>query len=143
MREAAKEYGWDLQYGNIALLWRAGCIIRSVFLDKIKAAYERNPDLSNLLLDDFFKEKIEKAQDAWRNVVATAVSHGLAVPAISTALNYFNGYRSAELPANMIQAQRDYFGAHTYERKDQPRGKYFHTNWTGKGGNTSSTNYVV
>ena len=143
MREAAKEYGWDLQYGNIALLWRAGCIIRSVFLDKIKAAYDRNPDLSNLLLDDFFKEKIEKAQDAWRNVVATAVSHGLAVPAISTALNYFNGYRSAELPANMIQAQRDYFGAHTYERKDQPRGKYFHTNWTGKGGNTSSTNYVV
>jgi 6-phosphogluconate dehydrogenase len=143
MREAAKEYGWDLQYGNIALLWRAGCIIRSVFLDKIKAAYDRNPDLSNLLLDDFFKEKIEKAQDAWRNVVATAISHGLAVPAISTALNYFNGYRSAELPANMIQAQRDYFGAHTYERKNQPRGKYFHTNWTGKGGNTSSTNYVV
>ena len=143
LREAAKEYGWDLNYGGIALLWRGGCIIRSVFLGKIKEAFDHNPGLTNLLLDPFFKEKVEAAQEGWRKVVATALVNGVPVPAFTTALNYFDGYRSARLPANMLQAQRDYFGAHTYERTDRPRGQFFHTNWTGRGGDTSSSTYSV
>jgi len=143
MREAAKEYGWELNYGGIALLWRGGCIIRSVFLGKIKEAYDSNPELPNLLLDPFFKEKVEAAQEGWRKVVATALVNGIPVPAFTTALNYFDGYRSERLPANMLQAQRDYFGAHTYERVDKPRGEFFHTNWTGRGGDTSSSTYTV
>ena len=143
MREAAKEYGWELNYGGIALLWRGGCIIRSVFLSKIKDAFDKNPSLPNLLLDPFFKEKVEAAQVGWRKVVATALVNGIPVPAFTTALNYFDGYRSERLPANMLQAQRDYFGAHTYERVDRPRGEFFHTNWTGRGGDTSSSTYEV
>jgi len=143
MREAAKEYGWELNYGGIALLWRGGCIIRSVFLSKIKNAFDQNSSLPNLLLDPFFKEKVEASQEGWRKVVATALVNGIPVPAFTTALNYFDGYRSERLPANMLQAQRDYFGAHTYERVDKPRGEFFHTNWTGRGGDTSSTTYEV
>ena len=143
LREAAKEYGWKLNYGGIALLWRGGCIIRSVFLGKIKEAFDQNPALPNLLLDPFFKEKVEAAQEGWRKVVATALINGIPVPAFTTALNYFDGYRSERLPANMLQAQRDYFGAHTYERVDKPRGEFFHTNWTGRGGDTSSSTYSV
>ena len=143
MKEAAKEYNWELNYGAIALLWRGGCIIRSVFLGKIKDAFDSNPDLPNLLLDPFFKEKVEAAQEGWRRVVATALINGIPVPAFTTALNYFDGYRSDRLPANMLQAQRDYFGAHTYERIDKPRGEFFHTNWTGRGGDTSSSTYNV
>lgn len=143
MKEAASEYGWDLNYGGIALLWRGGCIIRSVFLSKIKEAFEKDPGLANLLLDPFFKEKVEAAQEGWRRVVATALVNGIPVPAFTTALNYFDGYRSERLPANMLQAQRDYFGAHTYERTDKPRGEFFHTNWTGRGGDTSSSTYNV
>jgi 6-phosphogluconate dehydrogenase len=143
MREAANEYGWKLNYGGIALLWRGGCIIRSVFLGKIKDAFDSNPELPNLLLDPFFKEKVEAAQEGWRRVVSTALVNGIPVPAFTTALNYFDGYRSERLPANMLQAQRDYFGAHTYERIDKPRGEFFHTNWTGRGGDTSSSTYNV
>ena len=143
MRAAAKEYGWNLNYGGIALMWRGGCIIRSRFLGKIKDAFDKNPALSNLLLDDYFKGEISKAQAGWRNVVAMAALKGIPVPAFSTALAFFDQYRNAVLPANMLQAQRDYFGAHTYERIDQPRGKFFHTNWTGKGGTTASTTYNV
>jgi len=143
LREAAKEYGWELNYGGIALLWRGGCIIRSVFLSKIKDAFDQNPGLPNLLLDPFFKEKVEASQEGWRKVVATALVNGIPVPAFTTALNYFDGYRSERLPANMLQAQRDYFGAHTYERVDKPRGEFFHTNWTGRGGDTSSSTYSV
>jgi len=143
LREAAKEYGWELNYGGIALLWRGGCIIRSVFLSKIKEAFDQNSSLPNLLLDPFFKEKVEVAQEGWRKVVATALVNGIPVPAFTTALNYFDGYRSERLPANMLQAQRDYFGAHTYERVDKPRGEFFHTNWTGRGGDTSSSTYSV
>ena len=143
MKEAAKEYNWELNYGAIALLWRGGCIIRSVFLGKIKDAFDSNPDLPNLLLDPFFKEKVEAAQEGWRRVVATALINGIPVPAFTTALNYFDGYRSDRLPANMLQAQRDYFGAHTYERIAKPRGEFFHTNWTGRGGDTSSSTYNV
>jgi 6-phosphogluconate dehydrogenase len=141
MREAAKEYGWDLNYGGIALMWRGGCIIRSVFLGKIKEAFDKNPELSNLLMDPFFKDKIEKAQASWRRVVAAAVENGIPVPALSSALAYFDAYRSERLPANLLQAQRDYFGAHTYERTDKPRGEWFHTNWTGHGGTTSASTY--
>jgi 6-phosphogluconate dehydrogenase len=141
MKEAAREYGWELNYGAIALLWRGGCIIRSVFLGKIKDAFDGNPDLPNLLLDPFFKEKVGTAQEGWRRVVSTALVNGIPVPAFTTALNYFDGYRSERLPANMLQAQRDYFGAHTYERVDKPRGEFFHTNWTGRGGDTSSSTY--
>jgi 6-phosphogluconate dehydrogenase len=141
MREAASEYGWQLNYGGIALLWRGGCIIRSVFLGKIKEAFDRNPGLPNLLLDPFFREKVVDAQEGWRRVVSTALVNGIPVPAFTTALNYFDGYRSERLPANMLQAQRDYFGAHTYERLDKPRGEFFHTNWTGRGGETSSSTY--
>ncbi|MDF1574825.1 MAG: decarboxylating NADP(+)-dependent phosphogluconate dehydrogenase [Bacteroidales bacterium] len=143
MREAAREYDWELNYGGIALLWRGGCIIRSAFLDKIKEAFDRNPALPNLLLDPFFKGKVEAAQEGWRKVVATALVNGIPVPAFTTALNYFDGYRSERLPANMLQAQRDYFGAHTYERVDRPRGEFFHTNWTGRGGDTSSSTYNI
>jgi 6-phosphogluconate dehydrogenase len=143
IRAAAREYGWNFNYGGIALIWRGGCIIRSVFLGKIKEAFDKNPNLENLLLNDFFKSKILSAQEGWRRVVSTAIINGVPVPAIASALTYFDGYRSEKLPANLLQAQRDYFGAHTYERIDQPRGKVFHTNWTGKGGETASTHYSV
>ncbi len=143
MNAAAKEYEWNLNNGGIALMWRGGCIIRSAFLGKIKDAFERNPHLTNLLLDPFFKEKIESSQEAWRRVISESVMNGIWIPALSTALNYFDGFRNGRLPANLLQAQRDYFGAHTYERTDRPRGEFFHTNWTGRGGNTASTTYNV
>jgi len=143
MREAAKEYKWNLNYGGIALMWRGGCIIRSVFLGKIKEAFDRNPDLENLLLDPFFTKIIDEAQMSWRRVVSSAVQNGIPTPAFASALSYFDGYRSERLPANLLQAQRDYFGAHTYERLDKPRGEFFHTNWTGHGGTTSASTYVV
>ena len=143
MRAAAKEYGWNLNYGGVALMWRGGCIIRSRFLGDIKTAYDRNPNLTNLLLDKFFKGEIRKCQTSWRRVIATAARRGIPTPAFSTALNFFDSYRTERLPANLLQAQRDYFGAHTYERVDQPRGQFFHTNWTGKGGVTSSSSYSV
>ncbi len=143
MRAAAQEYKWDLNYGGIALMWRGGCIIRSAFLGRIKEAFDKNPALTNLLLDPFFKEKIENAQNGWRNVIATSSVNGIPVPALSSALNYYDGYRCERLPANLLQAQRDYFGAHTYERIDRPRGEFFHTNWTGRGGTTASTTYNV
>jgi 6-phosphogluconate dehydrogenase len=143
MKAAAEEYKWDLNYGGIALMWRGGCIIRSAFLGKIKEAYDNNPDITNLLLYPFFKEKMDKAQNGWRNVVSKAVINGIPVPAISSALGYFDGYRCKKLPANLLQAQRDYFGAHTYERVDKPRGEFFHTNWTGRGGTTASSTYTV
>ena len=141
MRSAAKTYGWNLNYGGIALMWRGGCIIRSVFLGKIKEAYDNNPELSNLLVDPYFKNIIENAEAGWRRVCAQAMLNGIPVPAMSTALTYFDGYRCDRLPANLLQAQRDYFGAHTYERVDHPRGEFFHTNWTGEGGNTAATQY--
>ena len=143
MQAAAVEYKWDLSYGGIALLWRGGCIIRSKFLGKIKEAYDKDPRLSNLLLAPFFQQKIDEAQEGWRRVVATAVANGIWIPAHSTALTYFDGFRTARLPANLLQAQRDYFGAHQYERVDQPRGQFFHTNWTGRGGDTASSAYIV
>ncbi len=143
IQAAELEYGWKLDYGSIAMMWREGCIIRSSFLGKIKEAFDKNPGLQNLILDDFFKEKIQKAQAGWRRVVSAAVLNGIPVPCISAGINYFDGYRSARLPANLLQAQRDYFGAHTYERLDEPRGQFFHTNWTGRGGETSSTTYGV
>jgi 6-phosphogluconate dehydrogenase len=143
MREAAKEYNWNLNYGGVALMWRGGCIIRSVFLGKIKKAFDKNPDLDNLLLDEFFKSAVDKAQDPWRRIVTTAVQMGIPIPAISTALAYYDGYRHERLPANLLQAMRDYFGAHTYERVDKPRGEFFHTNWTGRGGTTAASTYVV
>ncbi len=139
LRAAAKEYRWNLNYGGIALMWRGGCIIRSVFLGKIKEAFDRNPDLPNLLLDPYFKEQVLSAQEAWRRVVMEAVHKGIPVPAMSSALAFFDGYRREFLPANLLQAQRDYFGAHTYQRVDKPRGEYFHTNWTGHGGDVTST----
>ena len=141
MRAAAEHYGWHLNYGGIALMWRGGCIIRSAFLGKIKVAYDDNPALSNLLLDPYFKNEVESAQSAWRDVVAAAVKWGIPVPAMASALTFFDGYRSERLPANLIQAQRDYFGAHTYERVDRPRGEFFHTDWTGSGGDVTSTSY--
>jgi 6-phosphogluconate dehydrogenase len=143
MRAAAQSYGWSLNYGGIALMWRGGCIIRSAFLGKIKEAFDKNPELDNLLLDPFFKRAVTKAQEAWRRVVSTAVELGIPMPAISSALAYYDGYRAARLPANLLQAQRDYFGAHTYERVDKPRGEFFHTNWTGRGGSTSASTYIV
>jgi len=143
MRAAAEEYGWNLNYGGIALMWRGGCIIRSVFLGKIKDAFDSDPNLVNLMLDPFFKQEIQNAVPAWRRVIVTAVELGIPVPALSTALAYFDGYRSERLPANLLQAQRDYFGAHTYERVDKPRREFFHTNWTGRGGSTSASTYVV
>jgi 6-phosphogluconate dehydrogenase len=143
MRAAAKEHKWDLNYGGIALMWRGGCIIRSRFLGKIKEAFDRNPQLTNLLLDPYFTGEVQRCQPAWREVIATAVRAGIPVPAFSTALAFFDGYRTANLPANLLQAQRDYFGAHTYERVDKPRGEFFHTNWTGRGGVTASGTYNV
>jgi len=143
MREAAKEYKWNLNNGGIALMWRGGCIIRSVFLGKIKEAFDNNPGLTNLLLDPFFKEKVTTAQESWRKVITAAITNGIPVPALCSALTYFDGYRTERLPANLLQAQRDYFGAHTYERIDKPRGEFFHTNWTGRGGDTSASTYVV
>lgn len=141
IREAAEAHGWGIDYGNVALLWREGCIIRSVFLGKIKEAFQKNPNLDNLLLDDYFRGVIEHAQSAWRRVIAQAVQAGIPVPAFSTALAFYDGYRSEHLPANMIQAQRDYFGAHTYERIDRPRGEFSHFNWTGHGGEATSGTY--
>jgi 6-phosphogluconate dehydrogenase len=141
MRAAAKQYDWHLNYGGIALMWRGGCIIRSRFLGKIKEAFDKNPKLTNLMLDDYFRAEIKKSQKGWRNVVATAAKKGIPVPAFSTALSFFDQYRSPVLPANLLQAQRDYFGAHTYERVDRPRGEFFHTNWTGRGGEVSSGTY--
>ncbi|MBN1307153.1 MAG: decarboxylating NADP(+)-dependent phosphogluconate dehydrogenase [Chitinispirillaceae bacterium] len=143
MREAAREYHWTLDYGNIAMLWRSGCIIRSVFLERIKAAYDRNPGLSSLLLDDYFRALIDKCQKSWRRVVMTAVRMGVPLPAFSSALAFYDGYRSEKLPANLLQAQRDYFGAHTYRRLDAPADKIFHTNWTGRGGEVASGTYTV
>ncbi|MBI3123774.1 MAG: decarboxylating NADP(+)-dependent phosphogluconate dehydrogenase [Ignavibacteriales bacterium] len=143
MRYAAQEFGWNLNNGGIALMWRGGCIIRSAFLGKIKEAFDKNPNLTNLLLDPFFAGKIMDAQISWRKVVATAATNGIWIPVLSTALNYFDGFRNGRLPANLLQAQRDYFGAHTYERVDKARGEFFHTNWTGRGGDTASTTYSV
>ncbi len=143
MRAAAAEYKWNLNNGGIALMWRGGCIIRSAFLGEIKKAFDKNPKLSNLLLDPFFKKAIKDCQRSWRNVVAMAAKKGIPVPAFSTALAFYDAYRSERLPANLLQAQRDYFGAHTYERVDQPRGQFFHTNWTGHGGTTASSTYTV
>jgi 6-phosphogluconate dehydrogenase len=141
MRAAARERGWNLNYGGIALMWRGGCIIRSVILGEIKAAYDRNPGLENLLLDPYFRDEVEAAQPAWRRAVSQAVLLGIPVPAMASALAFFDGYRRERLPANLIQAQRDYFGAHTYERIDRPRGQFFHTNWTGTGGGTTAGSY--
>ena len=143
MRAASETYGWNLNYGGIALLWRGGCIIRSAFLEEIKKAFDRNPELTNLLVDPFFKSQLDRCQASWRRVCAAAISNGIPVPAFTSALSYYDGYRSARLPANLLQAQRDYFGAHTYERIDRPRGEFFHTNWTGQGGSTSATSYNV
>ena len=143
MMEAAREHNWNLNYGGIAHMWRGGCIIRSAFLKDIKEAFEHNPRLENLLLTPYFKEKLEAAQDSWRRVSAATIENGIPLPAITSALAYFDGIRNDRLPANLLQAQRDYFGAHTYERVDKPRGEYFHTNWTGRGGETSSTTYEV
>ena len=143
LRAASEEYGWNLKFGEIALMWRGGCIIRAQFLGKIKEAFDSNPELANLLLDPYFKKVAIDAQDAWRSVVKTAIDLGIAVPAMSTALNYYDSYRNERLPANLLQAQRDYFGAHTYERVDKPRGEFFHTDWTGRGGKTSASTYVV
>jgi 6-phosphogluconate dehydrogenase len=143
MRAAAAEHKWNLNYGGIALMWRGGCIIRSAFLGKIKEAFDKNPQLSNLMLDPFFRKAIKDCQRSWRNVVAMAAKKGIPVPAFSTALAFYDAYRSERLPANLLQAQRDYFGAHTYERVDKPRGEFFHTNWTGHGGTTASGTYTV
>ncbi len=141
MRAAAEEYDWTLDYGAIAQMWRGGCIIRSVFLDDIKNAYDKQPDLTNLLLDEYFTKAIDSTQNGWRKTIAMAVEHGIPVPALSSALAFYDGYRTGRLPANMLQAQRDYFGAHTYERLDKPAGERFHTNWTGEGGDVSSSSY--
>ena len=141
LRQAAETHNWDLNYGNIALLWRGGCIIRSAFLGKIKEAFDNNPTLTNLLLDPFFRQVMEKSQQGFRNICSSAMLNGVPAPAFASALSYFDGYRCPYLPANLLQAQRDYFGAHTYERTDRPRGEYFHTNWTGRGGSTASTTY--
>jgi 6-phosphogluconate dehydrogenase len=143
MRAASAEYKWNLNYGGIALMWRGGCIIRSRFLSKIKDAYDKNGKIANLLLDDYFRGEIKRSQKGWRNVVSAAFKRGIPVPAFSTALSFYDSYRSAQLPANLLQAQRDYFGAHTYERIDKPRGEFFHTNWTGRGGTTASGTYTV
>jgi 6-phosphogluconate dehydrogenase len=143
LKMAAADYNWDLDYGGIALMWREGCIIRAQFLERIKEAFEEVPDLANLLLAPYFRQAIDRSQAAWRRVVALAIENGIPVPAFSSALAYYDGYRNARLPANILQAQRDYFGAHTYERVDRPRGEFFHTNWTGRGGTTSATTYTA
>jgi 6-phosphogluconate dehydrogenase len=141
MQAAASEYGWNLNYGGIALMWRGGCIIRSRFLGDIKAAFDKKPQLSNLLLDDFFVQAVQANQAGWRATIASAVMAGIPLPAMSSALAFYDAYRTEQLPANLLQAQRDYFGAHTYELVDKPRGEFFHTNWTGHGGTTSSSSY--
>jgi 6-phosphogluconate dehydrogenase len=141
LKAAAKENGWKLNLGGIALMWRGGCIIRSQFLGKIKEAYDKNPALENLLLDSFFSEALNQYQASWRKALVHAIEQGVPTPAFSTALAFFDGFRAARLPANLLQAQRDYFGAHTYERVDQPRGNFVHTNWTGTGGRVSSSTY--
>lgn len=141
MKAAAAKYDWDLNYGGIALLWRGGCIIRSAFLGEINQAYDKNPELENLLLDDYFKNEIDLAQTGWRRVIASAAQAGITTPAMSSALAFYDGYRSERLPANLLQAQRDFFGAHTYERLDKPRGEFFHTDWTGEGGDVTSGTY--
>jgi 6-phosphogluconate dehydrogenase len=143
LRAAAKERAWNLNYGGIALMWRGGCIIRSAFLGKIKEAFDKDAQLSNLLLAPFFRKAIKDSQRSWRKVVSLAARKGIPVPAFSTALAFYDSYRSERLPANLLQAQRDYFGAHTYERLDQPRGQFFHTNWTGHGGTTASGTYTA
>jgi 6-phosphogluconate dehydrogenase len=143
MREASKEYNLSLHYGDIALMWRGGCIIRSQFLTTIKEAFTQHPDLPNLLLADYFSTAIAKADAGWRKAIILGIEQGIPTPALSSALAYYDGYRSARLPANLLQAQRDYFGAHTYERIDQPRGEFFHTDWTGHGGKTASSTYTV
>jgi 6-phosphogluconate dehydrogenase len=143
MRAASDQNDWDLNYGNVALMWRGGCIIRSGFLGKIREAFNKNAELPNLLLDDYFRDKIVAAQDGWRRVCSKALEQGVPVPALSSALCYFDGYRTERLPANLLQAQRDYFGAHMYERTDKPRGEFFHTNWTGRGADTASSAYNV
>jgi len=143
MRAAAQEHNWNLNYGGIASIWRGGCIIRSVFLSKIKEAFDKKPHLENLLLDPFFKRAVRKGQASWRRVVTTAVKLGIPMPAMSSALAFYDGYRAERLPANLLQAQRDYFGAHTYERVDKPRGEFFHTNWTGRGGETAASTYTA
>ncbi len=143
MMAAAKEYGWKLNYGGIALMWRGGCIIRSRFLGKIKEAFDNDPNLKNLLLDPFFKAVMDDSQAAWRRVAVAAIQTGVPMPCITSALSYFDGYRADRLPQNLLQAQRDYFGAHTYERVDKPRGEFFHTNWTGHGGNTTANTYIA
>ena len=141
MKAAAKEYGRDLNYGGIALMWRGGCIIRSVFLGKIKEAFDKNPDIANILLDPYFTQKLAEAQDGYRRVLSQAILNGIPAPCMSAALEYYDGYRCERLPANLLQAQRDFFGAHTYERTDRERGEFFHTNWTGHGGDTISGSY--
>ncbi|HWD98002.1 MAG TPA: hypothetical protein VG345_03165, partial [Bryobacteraceae bacterium] len=143
LREAAKEMGWHLNLGGIALMWRGGCIIRSRFLGKIKEAFDKNPDLDNLLLDGFFANTLNQYQGSWRQAAISAIESGVPTPAFSTALSFYDGIRTARLPANLLQAQRDFFGAHTYERTDKPRGQFFHTNWTGRGGRVSSGSYNV
>jgi 6-phosphogluconate dehydrogenase len=143
MNAMAKDSGWEINNGGVALMWRGGCIIRSAFLGKIKEAFDRDPKLANLLLDPYFTGEIQKAQAGWRRVCAAAVSQGIPIPAMISSLAYFDGYRTGRLPANLLQAQRDFFGAHTYERVDKPRGEFFHTNWTGRGGTTASTTYNV
>ncbi len=139
----AKETGWTINNGAVALMWRGGCIIRSVFLGKIKEAFDRNSQLANLMIDPYFAGELERVEPGWRRAVGAGIANGIPLPAMSAALAYFDGYRSARLPANLLQAQRDYFGAHTYERVDRPRGQFFHTNWTGRGGTTASTTYNV
>jgi 6-phosphogluconate dehydrogenase len=143
MNAMAKESGWTINNGAVALMWRGGCIIRSVFLGKIKEAFDRNPNLTNLLVDPYFAGEVERAQAGWRRAVGAGIANGIPLPSMGAALSYFDGYRCARLPANLLQAQRDYFGAHTYERVDRPRGQFFHTNWTGRGGTTASTTYSV
>ena len=143
LRSAASSYGWKLNYGGIALMWRGGCIIRSTFLGKIKEAFDRNPEITNLLLDPYFKNMMDTLIPSWRRVVSASALSGISIPAFSSALSYFDGYTTETLPANLIQAQRDFFGAHTYERIDAERGRFFHTNWTGEGGTTAATTYSV
>ncbi|NLX93793.1 MAG: decarboxylating NADP(+)-dependent phosphogluconate dehydrogenase [Clostridiales bacterium] len=143
LRAAAQTYGWNLNYGGIALMWRGGCIIRSAFLAKIKDAFDANADITNLLLDPYFKAIMDRTQPGWRRVCGAALANGIPIPAMTSALCYYDGYRCEKLPANLLQAQRDYFGAHTYERTDAPRGQFFHTNWTGEGGDTAATQYDV
>lgn len=143
LREAAKEQGWNLNFGGIALMWRGGCIIRSRFLGKIKDAFDKNPNLNNLLLDEFFTSLLVNYQASWRRAIIQAIQYGVPTPAFTTALAFYDGYRTGRLPANLLQAQRDFFGAHTYERVDKPRGEFFHTNWTGRGGRVASGIYTV